>query len=307
LNTSCCWQYLQLGLRSCCSCYSGLLPSKKIGVLGVLQEHQEQNKTSQGYQIMSQLTFDLTAASILLDSSEQFPVDFDRAWQWLGYASKQKCLDKLKSSFVVMEDFNQTVVNSTQQGGRPSDKYYLTIECFKMLGMMAGTEQGKLVRKYFLECERVAKSGITTIELWQLALQQSQQIDRLQSELAENIKIVNSNAKVLTQVKDLANDTSCLVDRLLDRNVQLQSELDRLEHPYGKYYTVLGWLNLHKVGLNEIKQLAPSEVARIGKLCTAQCEKRRITIEQVHDMRYGTVGAYPETIIHNCIPQEFYI
>lgn len=107
---------------------------------------------------MSQLNFDLNTALTLLDSADQFPVDFDRAWQWLGYAKKQNCLDKLKSSFVVGEDFTEVRVNSTQQGGRPSNKYYLTVECFKMLGMMAGTEQGRAVRKYFLECEKVAKA-----------------------------------------------------------------------------------------------------------------------------------------------------
>jgi hypothetical protein len=33
----------------------------------------------------------------------------------------------------------------------------LTVETFKMWGMMSRTEQGKLIREYFLECEKVAK------------------------------------------------------------------------------------------------------------------------------------------------------
>lgn len=82
---------------------------------------------------MSQITFDLTTAFSLLDSSEQFPVDFDRAWQWLGYLRKDYGLDALKANFVVDSDFRFEQVNSTQQGGRPINKYYLTIECFKTL------------------------------------------------------------------------------------------------------------------------------------------------------------------------------
>jgi anti-repressor protein len=90
---------------------------------------------------MSQLNFSLTTASILLNSSEQFPVDFDWAWQWLGYSRKDYGLDALKANFVVDSDFRFEQVNSTQQGGRPNNKYYLTVECFKSWGMMAGTEQ----------------------------------------------------------------------------------------------------------------------------------------------------------------------
>jgi phage anti-repressor protein len=259
---------------------------------------------------MFQLTFDFTTASILLDSSEPFPVDFDRAWQWIGYSIKKDAKQFLLKNFELDLDY---VVLQPELGTldfpRPSEQIYITVDAFKTWGMMARTEQGKLVRKYFLECEKVAKGKINAanVELFLVIAQQKQQIQLLQSELAATNKIVTSNAKVLTKVEDLAHDTSRLVDCLLDRNLQLQSELDRLNHPYGKYYTVLGWLNIRERGINEIKQLAPSEVARIGKRCAAECEKRRITVEQVHDMRYGTVGAYPATIINNCIPVEFYI
>lgn len=42
-------------------------------------------------------------------------------------------------------------------GGRPSEQLYLTVDCFKQLCMMANTEKGREVRKYFLECERKLK------------------------------------------------------------------------------------------------------------------------------------------------------
>jgi hypothetical protein len=39
-------------------------------------------------------------------STEPYPVDFDPAWQWIGYASKQKGLDSLKRNFDEGMDFN---------------------------------------------------------------------------------------------------------------------------------------------------------------------------------------------------------
>ncbi len=269
---------------------------------------------------MSQITFDLTTALSLLDSAEQFPVDFDRAWEWLAHSRKDSAKRHLiECGFKEGVDYrillHKNVESDNHAGLSPQEQsvrsrkeaIWLTIDCFKTWGMMTRTEQGKLVREYFLECERVAKGKITTLDLLREIDRQAHQINLLQSELQSTIKIVNKNAKILTEVNAFANRTSCLVDRLLDRNVELQSDLDRLNHPYGKYYAVLGWLNNRAQGLNDIKQLAPSEVARIGKRCAAECEKRRITIEQVYDMRYGTIGAYPETVISNCIPHEFYL
>jgi anti-repressor protein len=83
----------------------------------------------------------------------------------LGYAKKQNAKNKLLNNFEQNIDYTLTHVrvNSTQQGfkgGRPSEDIRLTIDCFKSLGMMAGTEQGKEIRKYFLNCERVVKEVI---------------------------------------------------------------------------------------------------------------------------------------------------
>ncbi|WP_017317860.1 hypothetical protein [Mastigocladopsis repens] len=47
-----------------------------------------------------------------VESTEEFPVDFDDAWQWIGYSSKQKGKDQLTRNFILGVDYqiNQTVV-----------------------------------------------------------------------------------------------------------------------------------------------------------------------------------------------------
>jgi phage anti-repressor protein len=99
----------------------------------------------------------------IVRSTEQYPVDFDRAWQWVGYASKQKGLDSLKRNFEEEIDFSTTRLKST--GGRPTDGYFLTVDCFKVFCMMAGTEKGKEVRQYYLRIEKevlpqIRKTGV---------------------------------------------------------------------------------------------------------------------------------------------------
>jgi phage anti-repressor protein len=52
-------------------------------------------------------------------------------------------------------DFTPILTEST--GGRPSNDWVLTIDCAKEISMLQRTERGKEARKYFIECEKIAK------------------------------------------------------------------------------------------------------------------------------------------------------
>ena len=127
------------------------------------------------------MEFSHELALSLVQSTDQFPVDFDAAWKWIGYSTKQKAKNKLTNNFELSIDYhiNQTVklVKRSQGGGSGIEDIHLSIDCFKSLGMMAGTTKGKEVRHYFLECERIAKKAAEVIPA------QSQEIERLTLEL----------------------------------------------------------------------------------------------------------------------------
>lgn len=100
----------------------------------------------------------------LINSKEQFPVNFDHAWQWIGYFKKQEAKTLLVSNFDEGIDFSRELVK-TPQGGRPRELFMLSLDCFKSFCMMAGTAKGKEVRKYFLQCEKQLKQNHTNTYL----------------------------------------------------------------------------------------------------------------------------------------------
>lgn len=108
------------------------------------------------------MEFSHELALSIVQSTDEFPIDFDAAWKWIGYSTKQKAKNKLTNNFEQEIDYLTKWVK-TPQGGRPSEVISLTLDCFKCLGMMAGTGQGKEVRRYFLECERIAKQAVEII------------------------------------------------------------------------------------------------------------------------------------------------
>jgi phage anti-repressor protein len=112
---------------------------------------------------MTNLTFNQSLAVSLYQSDEQFPVDFDDAWQWLGYARKDVA-KRLLVRFKEGRDFS-TSKWKTSTGGRSSELIMISIDCFKSLAMMAETELGDAARMYFLEVERIAKQSVTKSQL----------------------------------------------------------------------------------------------------------------------------------------------
>jgi phage anti-repressor protein len=96
---------------------------------------------------MSDLT--LTQVSNLVSSSEQYPVDFENAWQWLEYTRKDNALRMLKSNFQDGVEFSSLKRRGSCEGGT-AIFYYLTNDCFKMLAMLAGTPRGREVRRYYI-------------------------------------------------------------------------------------------------------------------------------------------------------------
>lgn len=106
------------------------------------------------------VTFDFNLAQDLFNSPQEYPVDFDMAWQWIGYSRKDSAKRHFeKSNFSETIDYSisrRKAENSS--AGRPTEIIMLTVECFKQWAMMSNTDMGKQIRLYFLECEKIAKT-----------------------------------------------------------------------------------------------------------------------------------------------------
>lgn len=104
-------------------------------------------------------SFDLTTLKdtfmSLLSETNPFPVDFDEAWRWVGYYKKANAKQALLQKFTQLIDYQILLNNQQNSGaGRPEEKIYLTVDCFKAFCMLADTEVGKQVRRYYLDLEK---------------------------------------------------------------------------------------------------------------------------------------------------------
>lgn len=89
-------------------------------------------------------------------SVNQFPVDFDEYWQWLGFSTKGNAKRAFESSdFEENFDFCSFIRNDKREiGATQTSVIKLTVDCAKSFAMMARTAKGKEVRKWYLEIEK---------------------------------------------------------------------------------------------------------------------------------------------------------
>ena len=102
--------------------------------------------------------FSIETAITLVESGVDFPVDFDDLWQWVEYSRKDNALVVLQKEMVESIDFIISLQTQENKNGglsgRPTTKYYMTVESAKHFAMLARTPKGKQVRNYFIEAER---------------------------------------------------------------------------------------------------------------------------------------------------------
>lgn len=102
----------------------------------------------------------------LLKTSEPLPVDLDDAITWWDCRTKEgmpmrrdQVVRDLKADFIENTDFrafapeNSGAKAHDKQGGQNEVPIKLSVDCFKLFGMMISGERGKEIRQYFLKCE----------------------------------------------------------------------------------------------------------------------------------------------------------
>lgn len=112
-----------------------------------------------------QTEFSQQLALALYESTEEFPVDLDQANKWLEYHDKSTAKRSfLKCGFIEGLDYRiEAEPTTTGISANPKQKLFMTVDAFKHWGMMCGTEKGKQIRSYFVECEKIAKKATEAI------------------------------------------------------------------------------------------------------------------------------------------------
>lgn len=103
-------------------------------------------------------TFLNSFAMFLHEKYEEFCIDLDNAWRWLGHSKKQSSVDLVQKILRPHHDF---VFTASRERNKP-DKYILKPDAFKKLLLAARTETSKKAADYFIKIERAIQEFYTS-------------------------------------------------------------------------------------------------------------------------------------------------
>jgi phage anti-repressor protein len=93
--------------------------------------------------------------------TNDYPINLEHVFKMIGFANKENAKRTLKNNFTKDEDYKTVLVrtdenlNGKDLGGRPTENVMLNVDTFKNLCMLAKTDKGKQIRKYYVKLENI--------------------------------------------------------------------------------------------------------------------------------------------------------
>ncbi len=103
------------------------------------------------------------------DTKNDFVIDLDNVWNWLGFSQKNNAKILLEKQFVINKDYKKLLLLQQKQtfaseasgekkssrGGHNKEIIMLNVETFKKLCLKAGTKKADEVHDYFIKLENI--------------------------------------------------------------------------------------------------------------------------------------------------------
>ena len=135
--------------------------------------------------------------------NNEFIVDLDNIWTWVGFERKEYAVKLLKKRFNEEKDYiidsevfaspaGEAKNGDENRGGKNKVKYLLTIKTFKKYCLKANTKKANTISEYFIDLEEIVQETINeqSKEMRECLFDQKQRISKLEE---ENDKLKEEN------------------------------------------------------------------------------------------------------------------
>ena len=134
------------------------------------------------------------------DSKNDFVIDLDNVWKWLGFSSKFNAKRLLENKFIINKDYKLLLLQSAKQsnqtkGGHNKETFMLNIETFKKFCLKSDTKKADEVHDYFIKLENI---------MFEITKEESDELKQ-QLQKIEDTKNKETEEKLIKQ-KELDNE-----------------------------------------------------------------------------------------------------
>jgi phage anti-repressor protein len=146
--------------------------------------------------------------------TNDYPINLENVFHMIGFANKGNAMKTIKNNFTKDEDYKIMLFRTEKQknitknrGGHNHETVMLNIDTFKNLCMLAKTDKGREIRKYYVKLENIYNKLIREEiqEKERLLQENKKQLDAKDLELQEKDDTINEQVKALTKEKTWRN------------------------------------------------------------------------------------------------------
>ena len=114
------------------------------------------NKLKDNFSTTEQQFFISSFYCYLNYKSNDFVVDLDDIWRWLGFTRKNEAKKCLEKNFNLETDYKIVLRQLTENSkGRPSEKIMMNIKTFKKFCLKANTSKANEIHEYYINLEEI--------------------------------------------------------------------------------------------------------------------------------------------------------
>ena len=91
--------------------------------------------------------------------TNDFIIDLDNVWKWIGFSQKIKAKQLLEKNFIINKDYKISLYHQVNQdlkhGGHNKETIMLNVKTFKSMCLKAGTKKADEIHDYYLKMEEI--------------------------------------------------------------------------------------------------------------------------------------------------------
>jgi phage anti-repressor protein len=218
------------------------------------------------------------------DKKNDFIIDLDNVWKWLGFSQKVRAKELLNKSFILDKDYKKSLSLQGKQskhtkGGNNKETFMLNIDTFKKFCLKAGTKKADEVHEYYIQLEET---------LHEVIQEESNEL-KLQLENYKTEIITSEKDKLIIREKTLLqqfpNNTQCvyygIIDNVSDKNEKLikfgnsnflKNRVNKHKETYSNFWLVNAFKVDNKLQIENAIKNNPFFNERIRSI-TLNCKK----------------------------------
>jgi hypothetical protein len=163
-----------------------------------------------------------------------FVVDLDNIWKWLGFSQKIRSKELLEKNFKINNDYKillslsgeqnfspaSSGVKKDNRGGHNKEIIMLNIKCFKLLCLKAQTKKADEIHEYYIKLEQILQETI------------DEECNELKLQLQNKDKLINQKQKEVEQalISQFPVNTECIYFGIIDDTNEDGEKLIKFGH-----------------------------------------------------------------------------